>query len=74
MKNVSFIQETGCSVSSRNMPSVASRHEAGKNHILNFTAYKLLGNVNIACALDEAKQREIQAHNQNASRLFKLMK
>ena len=71
---MSFIQETGYSVSGRNISSVASRHEAGKNHILKFTAYKLLGNVDIACALDEAKQREIQAHNQNASRLFTLMK
>ena len=74
MKNVSFIQETGYSVSGRNISSVASHHEAGKNHILDFTAYKLLGNVDIACALDEAKQRESQAHYQNASRLFKVMK
>ena len=74
MKNVTFIQDTGYSVSGRNISSVASHHEAGKNHILKCTAYKLLGNVDIACALDEAKQRDIQAQNQIASWLFKLMK
>ena len=73
MKHVSFLQEAGYSAPGRNITSVANRHEAGKNHITNFTAYKLLGNIDIACALDEARQREIQAHNQKASRLSKMM-
>ena len=46
----------------------------GKNHITNFIAYKLLGNVEIACALGEARQRNIQIHNQKASRLSKMIK
>ena len=68
MKKVSFVQETGYSASGST--SVVTWHETGKNH--NFTAYKLLGNVDVASALDEARQREIQAHN--APRLSQMMK
>ena len=59
MKKVSFVQETGYSASGSNVSSVATRHETGKTHMTNFTAYKLLGNVDVASALDEARQREI---------------
>ena len=58
MRKVSFVQG-GFSSSGSNLWNVANRHQASKKHITNHTAYKLLGNVDVACALDEAGQREV---------------
>lgn len=44
-----------------------------KKHINHRTAYKLLGNADIACALDEAHRREFLQHNHNATRFSKLL-
>ena len=69
MRGVSFVKPTGFSSTGRNLSSVANSH-----HVTNHTAYFLLGNLDVANALDEARQREIQRHNQNASRYARLMK
>ena len=73
MKGVAFVKPIGFSSSGRNLSSVANSHQKTKHHVTNHTAYCLLGNVDVASALDEARQREIQRHNQNASRYAKLM-
>lgn len=52
---------------------MANSHQASKKHINHHTAYKLLGNADIACALDEAHRREIVQHNHNATRFSKLL-
>ena len=72
MKKVSFVQG-GFSSSGSNLWNVANRHQASKKHITNHTAYKLLGNVDVACALDEARQREVARHNHTASRYSKIL-
>ena len=68
------MKPTGFTSTGRNLSSVANSHQKTKHHVTNHTAYRLLGNVDVASALDEARQREIQRHNQNASRYAKLMK
>eukprot|EP00794_Sanderia_malayensis_P002228 gene2228-2538_t len=73
MKNVSFVQETGFSSSGSNLWNVGKRHEGSKKHIANHTAYKLFGNVDVACALDEARQRAVIRHNHDASRYSRMM-
>eukprot|EP00795_Rhopilema_esculentum_P009914 gene9914-biopygen12623 len=42
-------------------------------HTVNYTAYQLLGNVDVACALDEARQQDVVRHNHNATRLSKML-
>ena len=74
MKRVCFVQPTGYTSSGGNLWSVSTCHQATKNHTANFTDYKLLGNVDVASALDEARQREIDRHNRNASRYSVMMK
>ena len=73
MKRVSFVQERGFSSVGSNLWSVATRHQASKNHIMSYTSYKLLGNLDVASALDEARKRAIEAHNQNASRYAQML-
>ena len=68
------MEPTGYRSTGRNLSSVANSHQKTKNHVANYTAYRLLGNVDVASALDEARQREIERHNQNASRYSKLLK
>ena len=51
-----------------NLSNVADSHQATRTHIANHTAYNLLGNIDVACALDEARKREIAQHNHTASR------
>lgn len=68
------MKPTGFCSTGRNLSSVANSHPKTKNHMTNHTAYRLLGNMDMASALDEAGQREIQRHNQNASRYSKIMK
>ena len=41
-------------------------------HTVNYTAYQLLGNVDVACALDKARQRDFVRHNHSATRLSKM--
>ena len=53
---------------------LAKRHEASKNHISNHTAYLLLGNIDVACALDEAHRRQVQQHNQSLTRYSRMLK
>ena len=55
-----------------NLSNVADSHQATRTHIANHTAYNLLGNVDVACALDEARKREIARHSHNASRYTKM--
>ena len=74
MKRVCFVQPTGFASSGANLWSIATRHQSSKNHITYYTDYKLMGNVDVACALDEARQRCVQKHNQNASRYSSMMK
>ena len=62
MKNV-FVRESGYSSSGSNLWRMASCHENSKKHINNHTAYALLDSVNVACALGEARQREVNKHN-----------
>ena len=38
-----------------------------------YTSYQLLGNNDIACALDEARQREVTRHNHNATHYVRMM-
>ena len=73
MKKVSFVQESGYKSSGSNLWLVASRHQASKVHISNHIVYNLLGNVDVVCALDETRQRQITQHNQNASRYCRLL-
>ena len=54
------------------LSNVADSHQATRTHIANHTAYNLLGNVDVACALDEARKREIAEHNHNASRYTRM--
>ena len=68
------MQPTGYTSSGGNLWSVATCHQATKNHTANFTDYKLLGYVDVDSALDEARQREIDRHNRNASRYSVMMK
>ena len=42
-----------------------------KNHTANFTDYKLLGNVDVASAIDEARQREIDRHKGSFASLLR---
>ena len=74
MKTKSFARESGFQSSGDNLWNLAKRHEKTKMHIINHTAYQLLGNVDVACALDEARRRQIQQHNQNATHYSKILK
>ena len=69
----SFVQKTGYNSTGSNLWKLASSHQASKKHIVYHTAYKLLGNTDISCALDEARQREVARHNHNASRYTRMM-
>ncbi len=40
---------------------------------MNYTSYKLLCNIDVACSLDEARQREAIQYNQNLSRYTKMI-
>lgn len=73
MKKVCFVQEAGYTSSGSNLWNLAKSHQASKKHINHHTMYKLLGNADIACALDEAHRREIAMHNHNATRFSKLL-
>ena len=73
MKKVSFVRENGFQSSGNNLSNVALRHQASKMHITNHIAYNILGNVDVACALDEAKQREISQHNDTATRYGRML-
>ena len=69
----SFVQRTGYNSAGSNLSNLAGSHQASKKHIMYHTAYKLLGNTDVACALDEARQREVTKHNYNASRYTKML-
>ena len=64
---VSFVQKKGFTSAGSNLWNLACKHQSSKKHIANQTAYQLLGNTDIACALDEARQRNVERHNLNAS-------
>ena len=70
---VSFVQRRGYTSTGSNLWRLANGHQATKTHIRNHTAYRLLGNTDVACALDEARQRNVARHNQNASRYSRMM-
>ena len=55
-----------------NLSNVADSHQATRTHIANHAACSLLGNVDVACALDEAMKGEIAQHNHNASRYTRM--
>ena len=74
MTNVSFVQEHGLRSSGKIFWVVVNRHQGTQNHMANHTAYKLLENVDVACALDQARQREVARHNHDASRYSKMLK
>ena len=59
MKKASLVKEKGFSSSGSNLWNVANRQQAIQNHIKNHTAHKLVGNVDVACTIDEARQREV---------------
>ena len=40
---------------------------------MNHISYNLLGNIYVACAIDEARQREMTRHNHNASPYTKML-
>ena len=63
MRGVSFVEPNGFSSTGRNLSSVANLHQKTKYHVTNHTVYRPLGNVDVANALAEARQREIQRHN-----------
>ena len=67
------MRETGFQSKGNNMWIVTDRHQISKAHITNYTAYNLLGNVDVACALDEARRREIAHHNHNANRYSRML-
>ena len=69
----SFVQVNGFKSTGRNLVNVAGSHQSSKKHMMNHTSYKLLGNVDVACAIDEARQREVTRHNNNASRYTKML-
>ena len=73
MKATSFAQKSGFQSSGDNLWNLSKRHEKTKMHIINHTAYQLLGNVDVSCALDEARRRQVQQHNQNASRYSRIL-
>ena len=67
MKKVSFVQEHGFQSSGSNLWNIAIRHQASKVHIANHVSYNVLGNTDVASALDEERQRQITQHNNNAT-------
>ena len=73
MPKVSFVQETGYQSTGGSLSNIADRHQASKLHIMNHTAYNLLGNVDVVCALDEERSREIARHNHNATRYTRML-
>eukprot|EP00794_Sanderia_malayensis_P001780 gene1781-1984_t len=74
MKTTSFARESGFQSSGGNLWNLAKRHEGTKMHIVNHTAYQLLGNVDVACALDEARHRQVEQHNKNANKYSRMVK
>ena len=73
MEGVSFVKESGFVSAGQNLSNLAKRHEKSKTHTVNYTAYQLLGNIDVACALDEARQRDVARHNHSATRLSKML-
>ena len=69
----SFVQRTGYASAGSNITNLSVKHQSSKTHMNNYTYsyYQLLGNTDVACALDEAKQREVDQHNRNATRYTK---
>ena len=53
--------------------NLSKLHEKTKMHIINHTAYHFLGNVDVCCALDETRGRQVQQHNQNGSRYSRIL-
>ena len=74
MKTTSFARESGFQSSGDNLWNLSKRHEKTKMHIINHTAYQLLVNIDVSCALDEARRRQIQQHNQTATRYARMLK
>ena len=72
--NNSFVQEKGYSLSGSTFWFLANRHQCSRKHIDNHTAYQLLGNVDIAYALDEVRRQEVEIHNKQASRYSRMFK
>ena len=72
--NNSFVQDKGYSSSGSNFWFLANRHQCSRKHIDNHTAYQLLGNVDIAYALDEARRQEVEIRNKQASRYSRMLK
>ena len=68
-----FVKRDGYSSSGSNFWKLANRHQGTMRHINSHTAYKLLGNVDVSCALDEARRREIEMHKNKASRYAKML-
>ena len=73
MEGVSFVKESGFVSAGQTLSNLAKRHEKSKTHTVNYTAYQLLGNVDVACAVDKARQRDVARHNHSATRLSKML-
>eukprot|EP00794_Sanderia_malayensis_P002083 gene2083-2361_t len=74
MKTTSFARESGFQSSGGNLWNLAKRHKGRKMHIVNHTADQLLGNVDVAFALDEARRRQVEQHNKNANKYSRMVK
>ena len=68
-----FVKEAGYSCAGSNFWKIANKHQRSRKHVTNHTTYRLLGNVDVGCALDEARRREIEIHNNKASRYGKML-
>ena len=70
---VSFVQKSGYNSGRSNLWNLATGHQSSKKHIMYHTAYQLLGNINIACALDEATGKAVAKHNKTAERYRRML-
>ena len=68
MQKVCFVQEAGYRSTGGSLVNIAVRHQSSKLHIIYHTALNLLGNTDVACALDEARARSIAQHNHKATK------
>ncbi len=67
-----FFKESGYLCGS-NFWKIANKHQHSRKHVNNHTTYRLLGNVDEGCALDEARRREVEIHNNKASLYGKML-
>ena len=73
MQKVCFVQEAGYRSTGGSLANIADRHQSSKLHIMNHTALNLLGNTDVACALDEARARSIAQHNHKATKYTRIL-